>query len=355
MISYVPIMKWKYAEYTATKHLVAADRAVILPVCEMMPTKGSLTPAEQVAGALQAFIKTAIRLEFDTLPNGFGLDARYLLAGGAPIALTERLCRNMQSKALDALPVVEPERVLAEPSSLPALKSHPGTILRVPVRDTALVDTLQALADLRAALGKRGDLTVILDLAGLGDAPDAAYVALVRPMVEQIVATGNATRLVSAGGSFPFSLQQYKQGRHELDRREWGIWLQLRTALGGEDLIFGDYVVTHPKLMEFAAGARIPALAQIRYAKPGKWVLHRAAMVLGAAGFLQYKQLCALMLHDPDYQGPAYSYGDKLIEHHADAATTTGSPQTWRRDATNHHLVQTLRQLAATPPAVTGP
>jgi Beta protein len=91
-----------------------------------------------------------------------------------------------------------------------------------------------------------------------------------------------------------------------------------------------------PKMMN-------PSVA-IRYAADGFWRLFKAG------GFKkgkpdQYKNLSILLLGDPVYSGAAFSYGDECYDKTANAKLGNGNPSSWRRDATNHHLVLTATAL----------
>jgi len=87
-----------------------------------------------------------------------------------------------------------------------------------------------------------------------------------------------------------------------------------------------------------------PSVA-IRYAADGHWRLFKAG------GFKkgvpnQYRSLCKLLLGDSVYSGSAFSFGDRCYEGAASARLGNGNPSSWRRDATNHHLVLTQHALS---------
>jgi len=345
VVRYVPILKWKQAEYGALSKLDPTDKDHVLPIIEMLPPDGNFTPQDLALEATNRFESVATKFGLQALKHGFGIDGRYLFSGGTSIKRLVRICAHQHRQGLQAWPVVDPDRVLAEVPDLPLMKPFGSAFLRAPVRTSSLSESLQALADLRQVLGKRAQITAVLDMEGFGDADDTAFIKLVDPMIKAFVADGRANRVVLAGGSFPASLSSFKQGRSDIKRREWGIWTHFHKISDLTPVVFGDYSVTNPKLVVIPKGTPIPVLAQLRYAMTDKWVLHRGAVVKGKAGFQQYKQLCTLMIASPEYRGEKFSFGDKMIKHHHDPATTTGSPPTWRRDATSHHLVYTLRQL----------
>lgn len=345
MSKYVVIWKWKGAEQVALERLTVAQRNNVLPIFEVLPFKGNLTPKEQVAAAILQLQAVIDKKKLDSNGVGIGIDGRYLLAAGASILVVEKMCRYLQGKNIRAIPCIAPEQVILEYPKLTPLADHADIILRAQVRSTDLTAIDGGLQALKSLVPATTRIWLVLDMADMADVSPAAIAALVDPKATALAKLAMAHRIFLAGGSFPFSLAGKGPGTYDFMRKEWEVWTTVRASLPKLELYFGDYTVSNPKPMVIPEGAAIPALAQIRYALTDRWKLSRATAIKGKAGFAQYKQLCQLMLKAPYYAGKSFSFGDERINHHADPATTSGSPQTWRRDATSHHLVQTLTQL----------
>ena len=88
-----------------------------------------------------------------------------------------------------------------------------------------------------------------------------------------------------------------------------------------------------------------PSVA-IRYTAAKEW------HVFKAGGFKrgkpdQYQALCKVLLGDPVYCGASFSFGDAHYDKVASSppGKNNGNPSSWRRDATNHHLVFTAAAL----------
>jgi hypothetical protein len=336
---YFPILKWKQGEQGAVLNLAAADRMHMLPIIEAQPTTRAT-----IGAALKAQLeKTGAAL------HPLAIDLRAVYPTGVPLQTLARLCIALHGAGLLAYPAINSSDAFLNPAGLAAYRGFPAVVLRLDVRVTPLVNALALIQALRNSVGRRTQIFVVVDLGALGDSLVPNLVTLVEPFVRDITATGAVTRAALAGGSFPFTLQGLPQGAQtRLPRKEWLVWQQLVQRPGCTDVRYGDYTVTNPQPMEIKDPTQINPSAAIRYALRDEWWLLRAGGVR-TAGFGQYNTLCQLLIRSPDYAGPAFSYGDERYQFHAGAGARTGNLTTWRRDATNHHLVQTVRQLPPMP------
>lgn len=172
--------------------------------------------------------------------------------------------------------------------------------------------------------------------------PKGRFVA-VRPYLDAALSTGCASTTLS-GGSFPINLVGFKQGVTDIPHVEWQIWKQLRRHGEYEDVLYGDYAVTNPAPAPEVDPREMNPSVAIRYAADGHWRL------LKAGGFKkgkpnQYQSLCRVLTGDPVYSGAQFSYGDACYDKAAAAKLGNGNPSSWRRDATNHHLVLIASRL----------
>ena len=113
--------------------------------------------------------------------------------------------------------------------------------------------------------------------------------------------------------------------------------------------MFGDYGVTNPEPLEDIDPTKMNPAAAIRYTLKSEWWVLRGAGVRtkGKGGMGQYNDLCRLLIKSPDYSGQTFSYGDHRYYEHAQPGASSGNLTTWRRDATSHHVVFTVRQLVS--------
>jgi hypothetical protein len=256
----------------------------------------------------------------------------------------------MQAAGVPAWPVLRAVHAMADMASLADLRGQPAVIVRAYGESTPLADIQSVVAGVRKACGKRMPIYVVLDLYALGDIDINAKAALLQPQVATLAASGDVAQIGMAGGSFPMNLGSLKQGvGNRLPRQELAIWKRLRAMPNCQGVIFGDYGVTNPEPLEDIDPTKMNPAAAIRYTLKNEWWVLRGAGVRteGKGGMAQYNGLCTLLIRSPDYSGRTFSYGDERYYVHAQPGASSGNLTTWRRDATNHHVVFTVRQLLA--------
>lgn len=330
----------------AVQYLGAGDRQDMLPILEIMPPKASVTLLASVAATLEK-----------NHANGepFGLDLRHTRTGGVPIGVLAKLCSALRNAGYGAFPTINSADLFAQPTQVGALAGMPEVVLRMRLQTLTLASCAAAVASVRKAVGKGARLHVVFDFEPIGEVPTAPLSALATPFVQSTLSQGDADVVALAGGSFPITLQGIPLGTGNLlPRREWHAWLHVRHQPGCAPLCFGDYAVTNPDLPDIVDPRALNASAAIRYALDDQWWLLRGRGTR-TAGFAQYNTLCRVLIADARYHGAAFSYGDGRYFAHAQPGASSGNLTTWRRDATNHHLVQTMRRLAQLMPASPAP
>lgn len=336
---YVPIVRWKQGEQGALRYLDAADRRYTLPIAEIQLLERGV--------AQPKLITQMSRSAGEEHPIGIDLSDAY--KGLVPHAGLASVCNRLIKADIDAWPAVRATAALADPSGLSHFKGFKGVIIRA--RPGIKVVELDAvIADMRKACGKRTALYLILDLYAVDDRDPTAEAASIAGVVAHYCAMSTLTKVVFAGGSFPMSLGALKPGINNLvARQEVAIWKILRATSGCENVVLGDYCVTNPEPLEEIDPRKMNPAAAIRYALPTHWRVIRGSGVRskGKGGMGQYNGLCQLLIVHPDYSGKTYSFGDGRYDHHAQAGATSGSLTTWRRDATSHHIVLTVRNVMA--------
>lgn len=327
-------------EQGAVKNLVPGDRQNLLPIAEVQLLE---------AGTAQPKLKASLeKAQAATTPIGIDLSAAY--DGPVPLAELAKLTVSFQSTGLQVWPVVQAADALLGIAGLSVFNKQPGFVLRIFPNEMNLPTALSILQALRKACGRHTLLYAVIDLGSIGEIDLRALAGMAHPFVRDIHASGLVHQVAVAGGSFPYSLAGIPVGAaNNLLRKELEVWKLVRTHPGCAEVAFGDYSVTSPKPLEDLNPWEMNPAAAIRYTLKNHWWLLRGSGIKtkGAGGMAQYNSLCKLLIGHANYVGNTFSFGDSRYDYHARPGSTPGSLMTWRRDATSHHLVYTVRQLLA--------
>jgi hypothetical protein len=363
---YVPILPTKAGELSALVDLTPEVKAALTPLFVIHPIpfdfetdRPSKTADKHVAG-LGKKVATAARgvdrafldpifLSDEPTPNGMEDPAQTVITDAA-------------QEGLALVPVIRPEQCDAH-TAVAARTHHDtgvGACVRLsphhwpttPGRALALDRVLAAVgvglsdADLVLDLGVEVHSELALELVGLAlqSLPDAH----------------GWRSLTLAGGAFPENLSQIPKNQlTRLPRLEWSLYSQASAEATADGLripTFGDYAVAHPDPSTGDIDPRVISIsAGLRYTIDGQWLVAKGGLFkgtggrsLGGAAAIPVAQMIA---GAPEFCGPDFSAGDAWIDQTANGGTNGGSPQTWRKAATNHHLTFVTANLA-NPPAL---
>ncbi|MDQ1835228.1 beta family protein [Massilia scottii] len=347
---YMPILKWKRGEQDALRYLDDEHWKELLPLLELMPISAAPEVAALTA-ALPVYSAHVAAQLTKSIPatTPLAIDSIYVSTGFTrQIGLLLQICKQVR-KHVDhqIIPVFRARWLDMLPTLSPALtqqlQAFPELILRLRTDEleaAQVAPSLQALADF---VGHR-NIHLVIDQFSLVDRQHADCLAAVTPYLAAAVALSCAS-VTLAGGSFPINLTGKKAGATDLPRVEMKIWNHVRKDPIFADLRYGDYAVTNPVPMEedIDPTKMNPSIA-IRYASDDFWRLYKGrGFKKGPAGEL--RGLCQLLVTDPIYGGKTYSYGDSQYMAYSLGSDKNGIPWTWRRDATNRHIVHTIKTV----------
>jgi Beta protein len=348
---YMPILKWKRGERDALRGLESAQWEGVVPLAELNPI-GAAPDTASLRIALPAYVNDVADQIKKSVPEGLpvAIDTVYVSTGyPKQLNLLLAIYRRLQKLVPDhqVIPVVTANELNAiaalKETDSSALKGLDDVILRLRTDQFESAQVVPFI-DALAKSVKRKNIHLLLDQFSIVDKKHQdCYLGLSPYLVAAASAT--CASVTVAGGSFPVNLTGKKQGYTDLPRVEWNIWRQI--VASGEYLKFryADYTVSNPNPMDEDVDPKKvnPSIA-IRYASDNFWRLYKGAGFKGApSGVL--RSLCKLLLTDPIYGGKPYSFGDQKYSDYSTGSEKNGIPWTWRRDATNRHIVHTSNQL----------
>jgi len=229
-----------------------------------------------------------------------------------------------------------------------------GVALRVPLLGTASADGRSLQAVMKEVLH-----TVQVDVSGadllmdLRQIPEDVEIDAedLAPMVDDLVGIGQWRNIVLLGTTMPRSLgggvvEAGTVGR--LPRREWLLWQALRSSGISRLPTYGDYAVQHPDPPLDIAEGQLPLgmRGAIRYTHETVTVIPRAKAPRHEEGSEQYRQLCRVLVDQPEFAGRSYTWGDGEIDDCAKGRCEPGWEDHWRGAATSHHFRYVVDQLA---------
>jgi len=358
---YVPALKWKQGEHFAVRPLPSAQKTRLLPIAEV-PDRPYDWEKERYKKSWDKHLDDAARATSTNWGTTHEIAVDQQIAdgetlSGKPGTPWEYLFQSMWAAGVKAVPVLS---TLASGSQQAALtkvaKSHKKGrwVLRFRADPHGHVPTTaQAMSwfsNAVAAVGARHEhVDAVLDLGHITVDPKT-LVASTAAVLNAVAQLGKWRQLTLLSGAFPVNLAGIQKGTRQIARLDWDLYKRVtaRSELEGVDLAFGDYGITHVDAFE-EDPRRLRMSANLRYTHWKNWQVLKGKNTRDY-GFIQYKDLCGMLVGLPIFLGATFSEGDANYEKLAtDPSVGPGSPMHWRRDATNHHIHLVLHQLASLP------
>jgi hypothetical protein len=111
---------------------------------------------------------------------------------------------------------------------------------------------------------------------------------------------------------------------------------------------FGDYAIQNPEPPADDVGGNTMR-ANIRYTTATETLVARGRGPVNQEGPEQYRGLCQQLMARTEFAGPAYSWGDEVIDNCARSPAEPEGQNLWRGAGTSHHLRAISEQLASRP------
>ena len=337
---YLPILKWKQGERIALRKLSSSQWASLTPLIELQ-TVGAAPDAVSLRSQLPSYVQKVAKEISTTFPvdKPILIDTRYVAPSYSRQArLLQAIGSALQRQLGNPIvPVLSEGMIDREPDVLGDMIGFASHVLRIRTTHGG-PEQLKAVVDAAVAGGiRRRTLHLVVDQYALTGVDAPVLAQLVRPHLNAALSRPCASVTI-AGGSFPLNLIGIKAGVSDLPRVEWQIWQLLQRSEQYTSLRYGDYAVTNPAPLPEIDPKQVNPSVAIRYTTATHWRLFKGG------GFKkgkpnQYNNLCKLLLSDAVYSGADFSYGDDCYDKAAKAKLGSGNPSSWRRDATNHHLV----------------
>jgi hypothetical protein len=351
---YVPILKWKRGEYKALEALDSTARASFTPLIEVQPV-----PWDYKNDTWKKSTKEHLEDLAEQLEGSWGTDRAFLdleLVDPSVAKLprgvhpVEWVFDAVRATGAQLVPVTGLDRDAAYQKAVAAAAKADGLGACLRLRRTAIFDDqLQASVDalLNTLKVTPRDVDLVCDLRELNEDEYALVQKYLLGVLNALPYLGTWRTFTVAGSALPASLSALGRGIGTVPRREWELWQALAQAAELQRKpTFGDYGVAHwDKLDENPAFLKITA--NIRYTSTDVWVVARG-LPLRPHGYDQYHGLAKAITKHPSFNHACCPSETQIIACAARKATS-GSPETWLRTATHHHVMHVIQQIASLP------
>ncbi|EMB3264145.1 MAG: beta family protein [Klebsiella michiganensis] len=359
-ISYVPILKTKRAEFTATAQLSKSVKVKIIPLFEIEPVPldpDTDIPDKSYNEMLSDFgkkIATACSDISIIYLDGILVEEQFIDLGDIyPIT---NAVNQARAAGVHVIPVSSPTR------NGNYLKAIDGLVkdevcLRLTVTDIANPQMISAYIS-RLNIPCR-NIDVVIDLRdsitedSLGTDQSQTLAA---GLINNLHNIHDFRRVILAAGSFPVDLSQISVGIYSQPRFEWFLWKDLRQkSYLTREVIYADYGIQHPDYTRLAT--RFPSVtASVRYTGDDDFWVFRGRKA-NQYGYDQYGAHSQQIVAHREYSGVTFSVADKDINDYAlvyaqylqnpSQSYKFGSPEVWRRIGQNHHITKVVYQLSS--------
>ena len=346
---YVPVIRWKRAEWIALRNLTEAIRGQITPLIELVPRNFSRPRGEMFESRLLGII-TDLSSNWGRSPFFLDLSlVQPMLLNFREAHPVEALFAEAENAGLYSIPVAGIEQTPVHRSAVGGVvrRGKRGVCLRLSRRDLGRPDLSRQLSNLTLEYDVELDEVDIVVDYKIIDSSCPRLIDLTRMLPD----VSRFRTFTLASGAFTKDLSDFEKNRqHVLPRLDWITWRdQIRQRNLDRRPTFGDYTIQHAIYEE--PPRRPNVSASIRYTSDEYWVIMRGEGLLNedGPGYAQYAANAQLLCERPEFCGADFSYGDHYIYQLGNEVGPVGSPEVLLRAGINHHISYVVQQISNLP------
>ena len=357
---YIPILRWKAAEYSALKEIHPDDKKNIRPLIEFIMPQLTNTDMEKNKGKDTTDIA---RDKFtEKLPSNLEKIAEccgqnmlfidtQLIDGKIRFESLKKIIDFGKKRGLFLSPVIyimpitssESDMEVRKYAATYAKESGNGLCIRITkshLEEDTMTQNLQKFIVDNKLDPKNIDIIIDLKLI------ESENITINKEKIHSISEMHPWRTFAVASGAFPKDLTKFeKHDDHPVKRYDYLLWKNLSKDMN-RNLSFSDYTIQHPEYIKPIPGAN-PS-ASVRYTLEDKWLIKRGEGLRNkeGAGHRQYLAHAQVLTKQDVFKGKNFSAGDAYIAEIAHQNKKPGNPKTWLQAGINHHITLTARQIA---------
>lgn len=350
---YVPILKTKLAELDALRGLSPDIKQNITPLLELIPVPWDFKTNTPKMSLKEHLDKSASKISKALGPDlRFFLDLVLLDSSGTIFGLhpLEYFYDELSKHKVFVIPTTGLTQVDDYQQAVANIvsKDDKGACLRVKKEDLEdillLNDSIDNVLDILGTITFKCDLVIDLEYLPLDNSDE--FLESILDAIQYFPYLKEWRSFTLAASSFP-EIPDIKQSDNKLlPRHEMALW---RSVLANKTILpripsFGDYAIQHPELSDLDFRF-IKSSVNLRYATDKAWLVYKGREK-NRYGYVQFNDICRLLLNRNEYCGADYSWGDGYINRCAIDEDGPGNPQKWRQAGFSHHITLTASQIA---------
>lgn len=339
---YVPVLKAKQSELIAVRNLAPNIKPMMIPLFELQ--------RREKATLLNRTLNQLERAWTVNLPLFLDVDGKYLHNfESEAIGNLVQILEHALSISYKFIPVTCLNRPQAYQDAIrPFSQDHIGLCIRLTNDDWGNIPELnRKLDDLISYFGvARAEADLIIDFGAFLPHQSAMVTATANVLINGINNIRSFRTLAVCATAFPANIKADVGIINYIPRSEWDAWLNLRsTANIKRKPLFGDYTIVHPEFPEGIVFIGDKIAPKIKYTADVNWLYIRGE----TGNWDDFTTVCSNLVHQPEYKGSTFSWGDQHIDRCAHNIGTTGAPQSWVTIGINHHITLVSGQCSSRP------
>ncbi len=348
---YVPILRWKRAEWVALRNLAENIRGQVTPLIELVPRNFFSRRGDTFQSRLSKII--------DDISFNWGNSPIFLDLGLVESTLfnfrdthpIEGLFAVAENAGLSLISVVEIDQTPGYRSAIARIvkRGRRGVCIRLLRRHLRHPDLPRELAHLISECDADfSEVDLLVDYKVIDN-----FCPRIIDLTRMLPDLNRFRTFTLTSGAFTKDLSGFEKNRqHTLPRLDWIAW---RDQVGQTNLnrkpTFGDYTIQYAIYEEPPYHPNVSA--SIRYTFDEYWVIMRGEGPRNedGPGYAQYAANAQLLCERPEFCGPAFSYGDWYIHQLGREIGPVGNPEMLLRAGINHHISYVVQQISNLPEA----
>lgn len=346
---YVPVLKWRMAEYQALHRLYDSVKDAILPLFNVPPIEydfeeGRLkkTAHEQVEPFPEKFkVKWGGRKAFVDIDKS--LHDEFMNNGDAVVSY---VFDELHTREQEPVPVTGISRSKNYQAVIKAAhkKIKSGLALRVKMEELMHPEASEHIAGLiKTHELSYDEIDLIIDLgAPQSFEPYKVFAKALAKRIKSIAGLDSFRSLIVVATSI--NISDVKPPGDIIPRREWSLYKALVDELGKDNTpMYGDYCIELPGYSSLDMRFIKPA-GKVVYTTEDSWFIRKGGAFRDNQR--QMIQHCKDVIASSFYKGVEYSWGDETIDNTANKLKGCGNMTTWKQVGFSHHITLVVEQLS---------